>query len=78
MAAILPVLTMTSMIDFYVLCMHYIAETRHYYPRLERKRRAVPERDGRDYLSRFPDLAVHSLVPEPYLLWPGLARPLQG
>lgn len=59
----------------YVCC---VADTRHTYPRLERKPAAVPEGDGKCYIVRVPDPAVHSLVPEPYLLWPGLAGVLQG
>lgn len=59
----------------YVCC---VAETRHTYPRLERKPGAIPEWDGKSYILRVPDPAVHSLVPEPYLLRPGLAGPLQG
>ncbi len=55
-----------------------VAETRHTYPRLERKPGAIPEWDGKSYIIRVPDPAVHSLVPEPYLLRPGLAGPLQG
>lgn len=59
----------------YVCC---VAETRHTYPRLERKPAAIPEWDGKCYVIRVPDPAVHSLVPEPYLLRTGLAEPLQG
>lgn len=59
----------------YVYC---VADIRHTYPRLERKPAAVPEWDGKCYIIRVPDPAVHSLVPEPYLLWPGLAGVLQG
>lgn len=55
-----------------------VAETRHTYPRLERKPAAIPEWDGKSYIIRVPDPAVHSLVPEPYLLRPGLAGTLQG
>lgn len=60
------------------MCVCCVAETRHTYPRLERKPAAIPEWDGKCYIIRVPDPAVHSLVPEPYLLRPGLARPLQG
>lgn len=60
------------------MCVCCVAETRHTYPRLERKQAAIPEWDGKCYIIRVPDPAVHSLVPEPYLLRPGLARPLQG
>lgn len=56
----------------------YLAETRHGYPRLERKPTGIPERDGGHYVGRVPDHAVHSLVPEPHLLWPRLAGHLQG
>lgn len=59
----------------YVCC---VAETRYTYPRLERKPAAIPEWDGKCYIIRVPDPAVHSLVPEPYLLRPGLACLLQG
>lgn len=60
------------------MCVCHVAETRHYYPRLERKPAAVPEWDGKCYSIRVPDPAVHSLVPEFYHLRPGLAGPLQG
>lgn len=60
------------------VCVCCVAETRHTYPRLERKPAAIPERDGKCYSIRVPDPAVHSLVPEPHLLRPGLAGPLQG
>lgn len=59
----------------YVCCL---AEARHTYPRLEGKPGTIPERDGKNYLGRVPDPAVLSLVPEPYLLRPGLAEHLQG
>ncbi|XP_072228780.1 beta-hexosaminidase subunit beta isoform X3 [Leuresthes tenuis] len=58
--------------------LNFNAETRHTYPRLERKPAAIPERDGKYYNCRVPDPAVLSLVPEPYLLWAGLAGLLQG
>lgn len=60
------------------MCVYCIAETRHTYPRLERKPAAIPEWDGKSYIIRVQDPAVYSLVPEPYLLRPGLAGPLQG
>lgn len=60
------------------VCVCHVAEIRHYYPCLERKPTAVPEWDGKCYSIRVPGPSVHSLVPECYLLRPGLAGPLQG
>ena len=55
-----------------------VAEPRHTNPRLERDAAAIPGRDGPCYGIRVPDPAVHSLVPEPYLLRTGLDGRLQG
>lgn len=71
----------------FLLCSHYwdvcvcvccVAESRHTNPRLEGKPGTIPEWDGKRYCIRVPDPAVHSLVPEPYLLRAGLAGLLQG